>query len=176
MARHCTGVPLGNKEDDDGAELGGARVLIASLLGLAAACWPDRSDRLDRPDRPDWPDWDVGAPWRIGRVDLLAPRGRLDEAPHAIRWSTTQRVVRVRVRVGNVAGAPLFERLTDEGRGSALELDDRERRLWSAARRCRIEVDAMAADGELVATGGPVEAWIDDAAMAEPHDSERERR
>jgi hypothetical protein len=152
-------VPLGNKEDDDEdddrAELGGARVLIASLLGLAAACWPDRSDR---------PDSDVGAPWRVGRVDLLAPRGRLDEAPHAIRWSTTQRVVRVRVRVGNVAGAPLFERLTDEGRGSALELDDRERRLWSAARRCRIEIDAMAADGELVATGGPVEAWIDGAA------------
>jgi hypothetical protein len=163
-------VPLGNKEDDDGAELGGTRVLIASLLGLAAACWPDRSDRPDRPDG------NVGAPWRVGRVDLLAPRGRLDEAPHAIRWSTTQRVVRVRVRVGNVAGAPIFERLTDEGHGSALELDDRERRLWSAARRCRIEIDAMAADGELVATGGPVEAWIDGAALPDPPDAAPDRR
>jgi hypothetical protein len=161
-------VPLGNKEDDDrddeGAELGGTRVLIASLLGLAAACWPD------------WPNSNVGAPWRVGRVDLLAPRGRLDEAPHAIRWSTTQRVVRVRVRVGNVAGAPLFERLTDEGRGSAVELDDRERRLWSAARRCRIEVDAMAADGELVATGDPVDAWIDGAALPDPPDAAPDRR
>jgi hypothetical protein len=132
------------------------RVVIASLLGLAAACWPSRSDR------------DGGAPAHLGRIDLLAPRGRLDGAPCAIRWSTTQRVVRIRVRVLDDAGEPILERLTDEGRASVLALDDGERRRWSRARRCRIEVDGMAADGELVALGGPVATWIAPQADADP--------
>ncbi len=126
------------------------RIVIASLLGLAAACWPLRSDR------------ECGAPAHLGRIDLLAPRGRLDGAPYAIRWSTTQRVVRIRVRVLDDSGEPLLERLTDGGRASVLELDEGERRRWSQARRCRIEVDGMAADGELVALGGPVATWIDE--------------
>jgi hypothetical protein len=154
-------VPLGNKEDDDGAELGGARVLIASLLGLAAACWPDRPDR------------DVGAPWRVGRVNLLARADGPTAPRDPLEYDAMGRSSEFR---GNVTGAPLFERLTDEGRGRALELDDRERRLWSAARRCRIEIDAMAADGELVATGGPVEAWIDGAALPDPADAAPDRR
>lgn len=156
MAPHCTGVPLGNKEDGEAAEPIGARVLIASLLGLAAACWPVRSER------------ECGAPARIGRIDLLAPRGRLDGAPSAIRWSTTQRVVRVRIRVRNDAGDLLLERLTDDGRSSGIALDARERALWSQSRSCRIEIDGMAADGELVALGDPVAAWIASAEDDRP--------
>jgi len=125
-------------------------VVIASLLGLAAACWPSRSDR------------------EVGRIDLLAPRGRLDGAPCAIRWSTTQRVVRIRVRVLDDSGEVILERLTDEGRASVLALDEGERRRWSRARHCRIEVDGMAADGELVALGGPVATWIAPLADADP--------
>ena len=143
MAPHCTGVPLGDKEATE------ARIVLASLLGLAAACWPVRSDR------------ESGAPAQLGRIDLLAPRGRLDRAPRAVRWSTTQRVVRVRVRVRNDAGELLLERLTDDGRAKSIDLDEGEKRLWSRARRGWIEVDATAADGELVAWSETVAAWID---------------
>lgn len=156
MAPHCTGVPPGDKEDESAADRVGARVVIASLLGLAAACWPSRPDR------------ECGAPLHLGRIDLLAPRGRLDRAPCAIRWSTTQRVVRIRVRVLDDTGAPILERLTDEGRASVLELDEGERRRWSRAGRCRIEVDGMAADGELVAFGGPVATWVAPPVDADP--------
>src|SRR6185295_6439244 len=108
--------------------------------------------------------------------ELLAPRGRLDAAPRFVRWSTTQRAVRVRVRVRNRDGELLFERvegrpgerLMDEARARRVQLTPEERGQWEAAVVATIEVDAMSADGELVATSDRVAAWIG-RAEAQPN-------
>jgi hypothetical protein len=139
--------------------IGAARVLLATSFGLASACWP-----FDDADR------DVAT---VDRIDLLSPRGRLDQPPRFIRWSTTRAGVRFRVRVVDRSGRLLFERPADEGRTRALQLTACERSAWEDGRPCRIEVDLAAADGELLAASDAVAAWVGNPARSLGRDRSR---
>lgn len=130
--------------------IGAARVLLATSFGVAAACWPFGGAEQE-----------VAT---VGRVDLLSPRGRLDQPPHFVRWSTTRAGVRFRIRVVDPDGGLLFERHTDEGRARSLQLTGCERQAWEGGAPRRIEVDLAAADGELIAASDPVLAWVGSAA------------
>jgi hypothetical protein len=126
--------------------IGAARVLLATSFGIAAACWPFGAAERD-----------VAT---VGRVDLLSPRGRLDQPPRFVRWSTTRAGVRFRIRVVDPDGRLLFERHTDEGRARSLQLTGCERQAWEGGGPRRIEVDLAAADGELVAASDSVLSWV----------------
>jgi hypothetical protein len=126
-----------------------ARVLLATSFGLAAACWPfDDAEREFAPAE------------RIGRVDLLSPRGRLDRTPRFVRWSTTHHGARFRVRVLDARGKLLFERDTDDPRARGVQLTGCERSAWDGAAVCRVEVDLAADDGELIAASDSPQAWV----------------
>lgn len=105
----------------------------------------------------------VGPPAaEFGRIDLLTPRGQVDAAPTAARWLTTRPGARVRLRVRNSAGAVLFERIADDPRSRSVRFTAEERGRWRAAlteadEATTVELDLVAADGELVATSEPVE-------------------
>lgn len=128
-----------------------ARVLLAIVFGLLAACWPIGAEH----DRHG-----------IGRIDLIAPRGRIDASPRAVRWSTTRDGDRIRVRVRDELGRVLFERLTDERRARFVRFTGEERASWDGGALRRIEIDIANDDGELIALSDAVASWHAEAPAA----------
>jgi hypothetical protein len=133
----------------DDRSISSLRVLLATAFGLAAACWP-----FDDAER------EFAAAARVGRVDLLSPRGRLDRTPRFVRWSTTRHGARFRVRVLDARGKLLFERDTDDPRARGVQLTGCERSAWEGAAVCRVEVDLASGDGELIAASDSPQAWV----------------
>ena len=116
---------------------------VATLLTTAAAMvpWPR-------------PDLRVG---ELGRIDVLAPRGRMNAPPTAICWTTELAASRLRVGVRDAEGRLLFERVEDVAPGSrALVLTGEERNWFAAARAGSVRLDAVSQDGELL--GGSLPA------------------
>jgi hypothetical protein len=117
------------------------RAWLAAALGLIASLL-------------DWPETRA-EPGRMGRIDLLSPRGHV-LSPSRICWCTTLDAARIRIVVRDAEGALLVARTEPIVRQQhELRLTARERELLASAREAVVEAAALSPDGELLAQSAP---------------------
>jgi hypothetical protein len=116
------------------------RATLAAALGIAAALlpWPEARD-------------DRGA-----RIDLLAPRGRVDAVPSRVCWTSDADVAKVRLGVRDRSGSLLFSRTADAAVNPRVLpfLPEEQHRLASLP-SATIELAALDESGELLGVAPP---------------------
>jgi hypothetical protein len=107
--------------------------------------------QLLRPVAPPLPDPEMGGV-RGGRIELLAPLGEVATAPAALRWAPVEGAAAYRVRLLAVDDEVLWEA---RATGPSVALPTEVAARLQGAVTYRWTVEALAADGSLLATGEP---------------------
>ena len=156
-ARHCTGVPPSDKDEETrekpmerarSGESLGWRAIVAAGFGIAASLtpWP-------RPPVPP-----PGSAW----IELLAPRGEVGAPPTAVIWRAAfggsgenDGVESARLIVRDRAGTIVASRTTPARSRRRIVLSPEERAVIGRVGSVSLELWALSADGELIGVSEP---------------------